>query len=140
MRAAEVLEEEEAASAEAGRRARQAHCDALEEGHPSRKRAATPMPQEGHGKAHRSAAAVEAEMAVAVDFSDYDEDVDANIEELLELRSLGEKVVIPDRKRKTATTTPQVGDSDSTEREAKKLRIDKSQGSVCVGVREPERG
>ena len=49
-------------------------------------------------------------MVVAIGDSDEEEEPDANLEELLELQSLGIKVVLPTRKRKeTAATELQEG-------------------------------
>jgi hypothetical protein len=122
MRAAEVIAEEEAAAEralvkrkaddeEAGRKARQAHCDALEEGLQgtaqgandcTRKRAAEVRTQEGPGKAQRKTLVPDDNKVTAIESSDEEED-DANLKDLLELQAMGMKVVMPPRTRAKET-------------------------------------
>ena len=120
MREAEALAEEQNAAEEAivkqqadddeaGRQARQAHCDALEAGLQSAesrngKRSAELKTQEGLRKAQRITVTEEENTVTAIDDSE-EEEVDANLEELLELQAMGVKVVLPTRKRKIKEAT-----------------------------------
>ena len=67
------------------------------------KRAAELKTQEGHRKAHKITEAEKVETVMAIDDSE-DEEIDANLEDLLELQAMGVKVVLPARKRKLKET------------------------------------
>ena len=89
--------------------------------------------QEGHRKAHKITEAEKVETVMAIDDSE-DEEVDANLEELLELQAMGVKVVLPTRKRKIKETADtREGGADQNGRETKRSRTAEPQGPASTG-------